>query len=122
MSVYKDSLQYAILVASAGALLLPVVDYLDNSITPLYYSAAIGAASGFVLGGGAGIMLNSTSNGKIAPLTVALPSLTAGGTALVLKVNPKTSSMSYKRLIGVTTIAGIAGLLTGVVIQNQRNR
>jgi len=121
MSVYKDSLQYAILGASAGAVLLPLAGYLDNSITPLYYSAAIGAVTGFVLGGGAGIVLNSTNGGKIAPLTVTLPAITAGGTALVLKANPNTRSVSYKRLIGTTTIAGIVGLLIGVVIENQKN-
>ena len=73
MSVYKDSLQYAILGASAGALLLPLVDYLDNSITPLYYSAAIGAASGFVLGGGGLSFVVPREQPEIAPIRIATP-------------------------------------------------
>ena len=118
----KESLQYGILGASAGAILVPLADYLDGSVRPLHYSAPMGAIGGFVIGQGAGMMLNSTRAGKITPLTVALPTITGGGTALALKAYPNTSSISYKRLILAGTIAGIVGLLTGVVIENQRNR
>jgi hypothetical protein len=118
----KESLQYGVLGASAGAILVPLADYLDGSVRPLYYSVPMGALGGFIIGQGAGMMLNSTRAGKITPLTVALPTITGGGTALALKAYPNTSSISYKRLISAATIAGVAGLLTGLVIENQRNR
>ena len=92
----KESLQYGVLGASAGAILVPLADYLDGSVRPLHYSVPIGVIGGFIIGQGAGMMLNSTRAGKITPLTVALPTITGGGTALALKAYPNTSSISYK--------------------------
>lgn len=117
-----EAKSYAVLGGAVGTVLFPLADYLDGGGLPLHYSAGIGLVFGSIVGEGVGLLVNAGKEERVAPLTVALPMLTTGGTMASMKLHPRTRSLPYKSLIGFALVGGIAGLLTGIGIETLQNR